>query len=430
MSKIMLHIGVDDTDSARGGMCTTYIAALLRERLEKLGRVGELKLVRLNPNIEYKTRGNASVALAVEIERWEEAKKIVKRTVKENSMLEDGETNPGVAFFEGNGNVFREFYLRALRRRVSIGEAEALAEAHGAEIVKYKLGRGIVGALAAIGAGLEEHTYEAIAYRNSENWRKPRRVDRESVVAMDRKTYPLTYNNFDYTQGSALVVPHTPCPVLFGVRGVSRWVVKEAVDMVKAGEEVERVEVFKTNQGTDAHLAGVGSIEEVEPDSSVIVEGEVASKPRVIPGGHVFFELKDSSSKLTCAAFEPTKGFREVVLGLMPGDRVVAYGGVKLKGALTVNLEKLLVKELVRVRRANPLCPVCGKRMESAGVAQGYRCRQCRSKRREKILEPLERSIEERLYSSPPSAMRHLSRPLVWHDSPSQVCSVPVQDLF
>jgi len=34
---MLLHIGIDDTDSPRGG-CTTYIAALLVERLLELGR--------------------------------------------------------------------------------------------------------------------------------------------------------------------------------------------------------------------------------------------------------------------------------------------------------------------------------------------------------------------------------------------------------
>ena len=54
----MIYLGMDDTDS-KAGMCTTYLAAVLAERLGPFGLHGYPKLVRLNPNIKYKTRGNA-----------------------------------------------------------------------------------------------------------------------------------------------------------------------------------------------------------------------------------------------------------------------------------------------------------------------------------------------------------------------------------
>lgn len=56
-------IGIDDTDSNEG-MCTTYLGAVLLEELQIYGIVETLPLlVRLNPTIPYKTRGNASIAL-------------------------------------------------------------------------------------------------------------------------------------------------------------------------------------------------------------------------------------------------------------------------------------------------------------------------------------------------------------------------------
>lgn len=49
-------IGIDDTDSSEG-MCTTYIAILLREALREVGEpIGFPRLIRLNPTIPYKTR--------------------------------------------------------------------------------------------------------------------------------------------------------------------------------------------------------------------------------------------------------------------------------------------------------------------------------------------------------------------------------------
>ena len=60
-----MFIGIDDTDSPKG-MCTTYLGAVLAEHLEGSGfAVNKVYLVRLNPNVRYKTRGNASVCIDV-----------------------------------------------------------------------------------------------------------------------------------------------------------------------------------------------------------------------------------------------------------------------------------------------------------------------------------------------------------------------------
>ncbi|MEM0501968.1 MAG: DNA-binding protein, partial [Thermoplasmata archaeon] len=52
-----MWIGVDDTDSSEG-MCTTYLAPQILLKLN-LDLIGFPRLVRLNPNIPWKTRGNA-----------------------------------------------------------------------------------------------------------------------------------------------------------------------------------------------------------------------------------------------------------------------------------------------------------------------------------------------------------------------------------
>ena len=57
----MIYLGIDDTDS-KLGMCTTYLAAVLAERLSGFGLADYPRLIRLNPNIRYKTRGNAAFA--------------------------------------------------------------------------------------------------------------------------------------------------------------------------------------------------------------------------------------------------------------------------------------------------------------------------------------------------------------------------------
>jgi len=49
---VKLHIGFDDTDSPKGG-CTTYIAALLVEKLSimSVSFMDYPNLIRLNPNV-------------------------------------------------------------------------------------------------------------------------------------------------------------------------------------------------------------------------------------------------------------------------------------------------------------------------------------------------------------------------------------------
>ena len=60
----MLHVGIDDTDSLDGG-CTTWVALrVIEELLPDFDLIGSPRLVRLNPDVPWKTRGNGAVALA------------------------------------------------------------------------------------------------------------------------------------------------------------------------------------------------------------------------------------------------------------------------------------------------------------------------------------------------------------------------------
>ncbi|HID47274.1 MAG TPA: tRNA(Ile2) 2-agmatinylcytidine synthetase, partial [Methanococcaceae archaeon] len=59
-----MFIGIDDTDS-RERFCTTYLATLLMEELGKRYKMDTPKLIRMNPMVKYKTRGNGGIALRV-----------------------------------------------------------------------------------------------------------------------------------------------------------------------------------------------------------------------------------------------------------------------------------------------------------------------------------------------------------------------------
>ncbi|MBI4814087.1 MAG: DUF1743 domain-containing protein, partial [Methanobacterium sp.] len=230
-------------------------------------------------------------------------------------------------------------------------------------------------------------------------------------------TYPATFDNID--NGYMAITPHTPCPVLYGIRGETRAAVEEGHKLVKVSEPVESFRVFLTNQHTDMHLQKVDAISQMNQFQCYIVRGTVKSPPVVIEGGHVIFTLEDESGEVECAAYEPTKGFRDVVRHLAPGDQLVVYGGIGNKG--TLNVEKIKITELsTSYEYLNPLCE-CGKRMKSAGKNKGYKCPQCGSKIRGDSLEDeeikerreVERKIKKGFYEVPPSARRHLSKPLV-----------------
>ncbi|MEN6593005.1 MAG: tRNA(Ile)(2)-agmatinylcytidine synthase [Methanobacterium sp.] len=435
--QFIVYVGIDDTDSSRG-MCTTYVSAVLLDELKSYGYPinGYPRLIRLNPFARYKTRGNGAVSFKLLVKsgkEYEEVKNIVLDRVEELSHLQEENTNPGVVFFkvevdessvETDGSNFGDleiklppelegFALNTIHNIVTIEDAEKLADKIGAEIYKIKKGRGIIGALAAIGAPLDDRTFELLAYRIPDNYGTKRRLNYQSVREMDAKTYPCTFDNLDEREGYIAIEPHTPCPILYGIRGETPDAVTEAHNMVKACEPVERTAIFLTNQHTDQHLVPTHSISQMEKCKCYIVTGRVADTPHVIEGGHIILPLEDDTGSIECAAYEPTKEFRDVFRQLRKGDEIRVYGGIGKKG--TLNVEKFELLELSKdYEEINPMCE-CGKRMKSAGKNQGFKCVKCGRKLKDgsKVLVEIERGIQEGFYEVPPSARRHLSKPLV-----------------
>ncbi len=401
-----MWIGIDDTDSP-AGMCTTYIGAVLVRRLAQAGvRVVEARLVRLNPNVIHKTRGNAAVCIEAEGD-MEATFALTCACVEELAEFDAAGTNPGVAVSRVRPPP--DFYYAALRDFCTVEEAVEVLESVGARYRGYKNRRGLIGATAAVASVLPDRTYELLAYRKQGMWGTPRQVDRSSLFRAEETTGPHTWDTVDRENDLVVCVPHTPDPVLFGIRGESPAWVREARSYVHS-EEPACEQVYTTNQGTDTHLVP-GTIGELREGRSYLLRGTVVGSPTTGPGGHVSLLLADGGVEVRCMAYEPTKGFRDVVRELVPGDVVVAAGSYK-GGSL--NLEKLgicLLADAVRVRP--PVCPACGKRMTSAGTGKGYKCRVCGARSREPEVERLERLLRPGWYEVPPTARRHLARPLM-----------------
>ncbi|NLJ21771.1 MAG: DUF1743 domain-containing protein [Methanothrix soehngenii] len=410
-----MFIGIDDTDSERG-LCTTYLAGVLMERLVSWGEIEGLpRLIRLNPCARYKTRGNAALAFSLKSSRPDMVKRIALQTLLELSDFSGSNTNPGLVIAEEVTERMRAFYRSAVTEILSIDSARRLLDEEGIWYRGFKKGRGLIGALAAVGADLPDWTYELIAYRQRSRWGTPRFIDPATVWEADRLTYPQTWDTVDHHNHRVVFAPHSADPVLFGIRGSDPVAIKRAFETIKS-EPVERYVLYQTNQGTDAHILE-GQIARAKDSQSYRLHGFVAGPARVIAGGHVFLTLHNEGvglnggGRIECAAFEPTKNFRNIIKELRPGDELEVFGSVR-DG--TLNLEKINILHLAPEKvQAAPLCPQCHRRMESAGKGQGYRCRRCKTRSSSREIENRARDLETGFYEVPPCARRHLSMPLV-----------------
>ena len=400
-----LRIGLDDTD-APGGLCTTWLGAVLARRLEAAGvPVRERRLVRLNPNAPFRTRGNAAIALHAEGDP-ELAFVMACSVVEEFAPLDAPMTNPGVVV--ADRPLPLACYRRAVTDLCTVGDTIDGLDAAGARYRGYGNARGLIGATAAVAAELPDRTYELLAYRERPRWGTPRMVDPGSLFRAEDATFPHTWDSVDRASGAVVCVPHTPDPVLFGIRGENPDWVGRARALVSS-EPVAFETCWTTNQGTDAHLVP-GRCGSLQEGRSYAVEGVVADRPATGEGGHVTVLVEDGADRLRCMAYEPTKGFRNVVRALRPGDRVVACGSYR-QGSL--NLEKVSVLEVAACTETRPPpCPACGRRTTSAGRQRGWKCRACGAKAREPEVVVEERTIAPGWYEVPPIARRHLARPL------------------
>jgi tRNA(Ile2)-agmatinylcytidine synthase len=424
MNQQIMHIGLDDTDSTRKG-CTTYVSALLVEKLEKLNVtfLDYPNLIRLNPNVPWKTRGNGALCLRIKHASALEDK--IKETaislVEEHSDLDFRGTDPGIVFFQNEKipEEIKAFTKNTITGIVTLKEATRLIQKFGGEALGFKACRGIIGALAAVGETLEDdHTYELIAYRVPENCGLKRKVDEASIFEMDEFTRPYTFNNVDSEKGRVIITPRGPDPILFGIRGETPSIVKKAFGLVKPLEPVERWLVFRTNQGTDAHLKRAAALNQIEPYNSVIAKGVVSRSPRMVPLRHVIFSIKDKSGEVDCAAYEPTGALRKVARDLIINDSVEVYGAVRKPSPskpLTINLEKIKILALApKTVLQNPVCPKCGKRLESMGKDKGFRCKKCgtRFDDARKVQTAVKRELKAGLYVTSTRSQRHLTKPL------------------
>ncbi|MCE2497984.1 MAG: DUF1743 domain-containing protein [Nitrosopumilaceae archaeon] len=428
-SDVTLNVGFDDTDSP-AGMCTTYLAYVIAGSLRKEGAAEFLdypRLVRFNPNVPWKTRGNGAVSMRVRTGDPGRVKNEIRRTVFERADVAHG-ANPGLVFWEGDDvpEPLAGFGRLALWQLISRPDARRFARDNGLEIHYMGNGQGLVGAIGATGYRWDDHTMELLSYRRAEMCGTRRVVSPASVKSMQDRTFPSTFNSYDERSGRVLITPRGPDPVFYGIRGEDAASLVAASRMIRSDESPLGYMIFRTNQGTGAHLRNELTEESMRPFASGWIRGAVTGSPIAERGGHVFFEVESGGRRrrqqqqrrrrVRCAVYKPTK-MTGIARRLVAGDEVRVGGGVRKasKGhQRALNAEYIEVISLADDSYlANPTCPACGKRMKSKGVGQGFECVRCEDSRAaSKVEVKRNRAVRTGLYIPDAGAQRHLTRPV------------------
>jgi len=429
-----ISIGLDDFDALKYG-CTTHLATYILNELRKklntnIALLDYPNLVRLNPSIPWKTRGNGAIALRMGVScsyasDLQELLQVIEELAERYINVFLNEFNIKLPDFEPGLVIaphplpedFTWLYEYALTDIVILDQdlISKLIKRGFVFSQKYRK-RGIVGALAAImwSCRARDYTFELLTYRSKRMYGKSRCIDEESVKVFDNLTKGESFNNYDYNEGRTLIIPHGADPILYGVRGEKPEVVKKALSIIKVCEPLVGWTVFRTNQATDDH-AVYRAIEELRPYRTCRTRGFVASKPVIIKGGSVVIKIFDATGEIYLAFFKPSK-LVNVASALEIGDYIEVQGQVKMwSNKQIIHVEKVVILRASNVYKCKSLrCPICGNRMEKKGVGKGYKCEKCNTV----ILNPelacvkLFRNVTHKLFLPPPHSQKHLLKPI------------------
>ena len=415
-TKSVLRIGFDDTDSPKG-MCTTYLAYKMVDILKKqdVEFLDFPRLVRFNPNIPWKTRGNGAVGMSIKTSNPKKIKKLIINLVKKYSDIKNG-ANPGLVFFEENQipNQLKEFSKSALSQLIQRNYAKTFVKKNNLESFHIGNGQGLVGAIGAIGYEFNDHTLELISYRKKPHFGTKRVISKDSIKKFHYNSDLKTFNSYDSKRDRILIAPHGPDPVFYGIRGEDPKSLFNASKMIKTKEQIDGYLLFKSNQGTGDHLKHFLDVEKIKPYSSGMIFGKLITNPKQIEGGHVIFSINAKGKKIDCAVYKPT-GLTSVTMKLIIGDQIIIGGGIRKaskKHSRVLNVEFIKIKKLAsKIIVSNPTCNKCNKKMKSKGKNQDYECIKCKKTFHSKTSEIVKRNIKKTLYIPISSAHRHLTRP-------------------
>ena len=387
-------LGLDDTDSLKGG-CTTEVLFRLLNDLPDDVSFRTPRLVRLWPFAKQRTRGNAAVAveliteneseLLIHLDKWwqqhVESLKGVLGT-SDHSERTQYPADPGM-IWTSESMTDEAFYKSAVSSEIELQNVP--------EVTRYWGGNGRIGATAAVLWPAAQCTYEAIAWRSNEAEGR-RQLDEVALAEVeDLKDTFLCRNP---KLGTSLLAPRGNSPVLFGIRSWTKDGAQHALDILEQGNDTEPTKgslVFQTNQATGDHL-------------EVPVEAYVRSKS-ILKKGHVVLETTQG----TWMAFRQSGHIALLSQWVIKGDLLIGNGLRDEDDVL--HLELLKVKKSISEQK-RPLCVRCNKSMKSMGKNQGLRCKRCNLTSDRGWVEVERIPPFQNWVQPPPSSRRHLSKPL------------------
>lgn len=387
-------LGLDDTDSLKGG-CTTEVLFRLLNDLPDDVSFRTPRLVRLWPFAKQRTRGNAAVAveliteneseLLIHLDQWwqqhiESLKGVLGTS--DHSERTQYPADPGM-IWTSESMTDEAFYKSAVSSEIELQNVP--------EVTRYWGGNGRIGATAAVLWPAAQCTYEAIAWRSNEAEGR-RQLDEVALAEVeDLKDTFLCRNP---KLGTSLLAPRGNSPVLFGIRSWTKDGAQHALDILEQGNDTEPSKgslVFQTNQATGDHLE--------EP-----VEAYVRSKS-ILKKGHVVLETTQG----TWMAFRQSGHIALLSQWVIKGDLLIGNGLRDEDDVL--HLELLKVKKSISEQK-RPLCVRCNKSMKSMGKNQGLRCKRCNLTSDRGWVEVERIPPFQNWVQPPPSSRRHLSKPL------------------
>ncbi len=406
----LVSLALDSVDSLHYG-CTTHFSSLLLRNLRGV-RLADLPLlVRLNPGIPWKTRGNGAIVLRLLYDRepWELLE------IAYNLALEysGGRNDVGIVVYEGEPwgvERLRWLYNKGLTSIVTLDVVLSTLTKLGG---LHAGGRGVIGAtlsLAALGPN-EDFTFELIAYRDPSLWGSERCVDIPKALHVEAELPPCTFYNVNLLTGENIASPGGVDPVLAGFRSNCLTPLFEYPKVLC--EKPHFWTLFRSNQHTDAHAV---ELEELAPYNTGYVEAIIAEDPIVIEGSHVVVGASTRLGYVDLVFYRETGPLNRIARLLEPGDRVRALGSLRPyrpRGASVLAVEKLWVLEVSRkFVEMNPRCPRCSARLKSAGLNKGFKCERCgyEAKGLSKIKIEVERRLTPGVYVT--SRLKHLTAPI------------------
>lgn len=412
----VVAIAFDDVDNRVGGCTTHFTMLFLLEASSYIKHLADYPLlVRLNPSIPWKTRGNASTSLRLYTRvEPEDLMELAVWMVEEYTEGRPGAAGkrPGVALYRGEAwrhPHFRLLYRQALTGAVAHDRVISILNKAGA---LYYGGRGLVGAAAALGALApgDDYTFELLAYRSPEYWHAERRLDWDPA---DSGQWPsCTFNNVDFAEGKPAFAPGGWDPVLAGFRG---YCPLAGLCGVLYPEAPVLCTLFRSNQHTGAHMLPLTP--RLTPYSVGVAIARVAGEPRVLPKGHTVVEAEAYGRLVDLVFYRETWPLSHTARALKLGDLVKVLAHVKPhttggRPSLAVELIEILHLER-RVAQFNPRCPVCGSVMKSMGSRGGFKCPRCgyRSTSIRRYGVESFRGLVGGVYTVKPGRYPHLSPP-------------------